>query len=160
MDKKVENFLNKIRELYNQIENFVNKYDLKYKYDDISLYEEYAGKYWTQEMYISKDGEFLFKLKPIGAYIIGADGRVDIIGKFDSKVIIYLEKLYKMEFATSTESGDKKECVSPSTVSLYDGYEGPGWYFSGDRKKILPLNNQNICSVLEEISEFRCTGEN
>jgi len=145
MDKKVEKFLNKLNELYSQIENFANKYSLKYRYEEIQIYEEYAGKYLAKEMYVLKDGEFLFKLKPIGAYIIGADGRVDIIGRLDSKVIIYLEKLYKMEVAISTDN-----------IPLYEGYEGPGWYISSEQKKILPLNDQNICSILEEISEFRC----
>ena len=154
MDKKVEKFLNKLNELYCQIENFVNKYGLKYRYEEIQIYEEYAGKYFAKEMYVSRDGEFVFKLKPIGAYIIGADGRVDMIGTLDTKVIVYLEKLYKMEFTVSTELRNKEELVSTSSIPLYDGYEGPGWYISSERKKILPLNDQNICSILEEISEF------
>jgi len=153
MDKKVEKFLGRLEYLYSKIENFSNKYKLSYRYEDIELHEEYAGKYICKEMYVLKDGEFLFKLKPIGAYIIGADARVDIIGSLDKKVLVYLEKLYKMEFSISTTTGEK-EVISTKSNPLYEGFQSAGWYITTEGKRILPLTDENICGVLEEISEF------
>ncbi len=151
MDKKVEEFLKKLEFLFKQIEEFAKKYNLSWRYEDIEIYEEYGGRYRAKELFVLKDGEFVFKVKPIGAYIIGADGRADMIGTLDSVVLIYLEKPYVMEFKISSSS---------TRIPLYDGFKESGWYISLERKKIAPVNDENICKVLEDISEFRCSGEN
>jgi len=160
MDKKVEMFLENLEFLFKQIEEFAKKYNLSWKYGDIEIYEEYAGRYSTKELFVSKNREFIFKIKPIGAYIIGADGRADMIGTLDSVVLIYLERPRFIETKISSVIGDKEDLVSHSKISLYDGFEEPGWYISLEKKKIVPVNEENLCSVLEDISEFRCSGEN
>ena len=136
-DKKVKSFLEKVGELYAFVEEFCKEYDLKYRYSELEIYEEFAGRYKVKELYVYKDGDFLFKLKPIGAYIIAADGRVDLIGKFDEKRLILLAEPY-----------------------FYDGFKDKGWYVSlrGDRVRF--LDEKLMCQLLEEVSEFRCVRGN
>ena len=83
-----------------------------------------------------------------------------MIGTLDSVVLIYLERPRFIETKISSVIGDKEDLVSHSKISLYDGFEEPGWYISLEKKKIVPVNEENLCSVLEDISEFRCSGEN
>ena len=158
MDKKVKEFLKKMEFLFKQIEEFAKKYNLNWKYGDLEIYEEYGGRYKTKELFVFKNGEFVFKIKPIGAYIIGADGRADMIGTLDSVVLVYLEKLHFIESKISV--GTKENVISSSKTPLYDGFKEPGWYISLEKKKIVPVNNENICEVLEDISEFKCSGKN
>ncbi len=156
MDKKVETFLKKLQILFKQMEEFAKKYNLSWKYENLEIYEEYAGRYETKELFVLKKGEFIFKIKPIGAYIIGADGRADMIGTLDSVVLVYLEKPYFME--TKISIGNKENVVLSSKIPLYDGFKEPGWYISLEKKRIVPVIEKNICSVLEDLSEFRCFG--
>jgi len=156
MDKKVEAFLKKLEILFKQMEEFAKKYNLSWKYENLEIYEEYAGRYKTKELFFFKKGEFIFKIKPIGAYIIGADGRADMIGTLDSVVLVYLEKPYFME--TKISIGNRENVVSSSKIPLYNGFKEPGWYISLEKKRIVPVIEENICRVLEDISEFRCSG--
>jgi len=160
MDKRVEAFLKKLEILFKQIQEFAKKYNLSWRYEDIEIYEEYGGRYRAKELFVLKDGGFIFKIKPIGAYIIGADGRADMIGTIDSVVLVYLEKSYFMETKISSKIGDKENLISSSKIPLYEGFEESGWYISLERKKIALVNEENICKVLEDISEFSCSGEN
>ncbi|WP_022671141.1 hypothetical protein [Hippea alviniae] len=158
MNKKVEKFLKNLDLLFGQIEEFAKKYNLSWKYENIEIYEEYAGKYETKELYVLKNDDFVFKVKPIGAYIIGAEGRADLIGILDAVVLVYLEKNHFLE--TKISAGNEKNVISHSKEPLYVGFENPGWYISLERKKIAPINENNICNILENISEFKCPGKN
>ena len=142
-DKKVREFLEKIEELYRFVEEFCKRQNLGYRYNDIEIYEEFGGRYRTKELYVYENGEFLFKLKPVGAYIIAADGRVDLIGKFDEVRLIFLTQPYELQ-----------------GKPLYKGFEKEGWYVSLEGRKVKPLNENVLCQVLGEISEFKCFEEN
>jgi hypothetical protein len=151
-DKKVRNFLSRLEELYSLVEEFCRENGLEYRYSKVEIYEEFAGKYETKEMYVYKDKEFLFKLKPVGAYIIAADGRVDLIGKFDEKRIIFLEKDQELWYRWEGKEFKK--------IGLYTGFEGKGWYISLEGKKIRLLTKELLCQLLEDISEFKCSKRN
>ena len=158
MNKKVEKFLRNLDLLFGQIEAFAKKYNLSWRYENIEIYEEYAGKYKAKELYVLKNDDFIFKIKPIGAYIIGAEGRADMVGILDSVVLVYLEKNHFLE--TKISVGNEKNIISHSKEPLYVGFENPGWYISLERKKIAPITEENICEILEDISEFSCSGKN
>jgi len=134
-DKKVKSFLENLRELYTFFEEFCRKHNLRYRYSKFEIYEEFAGKYKVEELYVYRNGDFLFKLKPVGAYIIAADGRVDLIGKFEEKRLIFLAESY-----------------------FYEGFEGEGWYVSLKGKQVRRLEEKVLCQLLEEVSEFKCVG--
>ena len=151
-DRKVRNFLSRLEELYSIVEEFCRENGLEYRYSEVEICEEFAGRYEVKEMYVYKDGEFLFKLKPVGAYIIAADGRVDLIGKFDEKRIIFLNEPH--EFTIALEVNGKK--IEESKRPLYKGFFKEGWYVSMDQGRVKLLSKGLLCQLVEEISEFRC----
>lgn len=78
-----DEWLNHLKELYDQIESFLAKYietgEIKPSYCDIRLNEENIGSYTAREM-ILKIGRQEITLTPIGTMLIGAKGRVDVEG--------------------------------------------------------------------------------
>ena len=155
-DKKVKLFLEKLKELYAFIEDFCKEQNLECKYSDVEIYEEFAGKYKTREIYAYKSGEFVFKFKPIGAYIIAADGRVDLIGKFDEKRIIFLENPHEFKIGLKVESEGEEKNLEETGYPLYN-VDKSGWYIVLEEGKTVPLTKNSLCRVLEEISGFKCS---
>jgi len=151
MDKKIESYLKRVELLFVSIEDFCKKQNLDFRYEEVDRYEEYGGSYKTKELYIYNNEEFLFKIKPIGAYIIASEGRVDIIGTYDEKAIIYLEKPYEMRYISKV--GEQREELSKL---LYEGFTKEGWYISLKRKKIVFVDDISLCETLEDISEYQC----
>ncbi len=147
-----ENFLTALKNLYEQIENFNKNLGLNTKYIDIDIYEEAVGQYKAKALHTYDGENFLFEIKPIGAYIIGAEGRADFIGTLDKKVLIYLEKQHYLVIKT----GERNKEVSSSNTKLYEGFESPGWYISLEKKKVALLNKKNFCWLLEDVSDYKC----
>lgn len=56
-------------------------------FDEITISEEYIGKYKIREMKL-QIGDQTVKLSPKGCNIIGASGRIDLIGALGQKTIV------------------------------------------------------------------------
>lgn len=82
-DEQRKEWLEYLDQLYSKIENFLDEYvkdgKVIYKFTDKSIFEEYIGSYTARILNI-KLGEHKVKLDPIGTNLIGAKGRVDMIG--------------------------------------------------------------------------------
>ena len=81
--KERDEWLSHLKVLYDQIESFLAKYieigEIKRSYRDIALNEENIGSYRVRQM-ILKIGRQEVTLTPIGTLLIGAKGRVDVVG--------------------------------------------------------------------------------
>lgn len=83
IDKEMAMWIEKLDQLYLLVKNSLSKYidvgtiELEFSY--IALTEELLGTYTVREARIAV-GQQLVKLTPIGTFLIGARGRVDMIG--------------------------------------------------------------------------------
>jgi|SRR5580704_12515752 hypothetical protein len=82
-EKRRDEWLQHLEELYEQVESFLDEYlksgNIKREYRETMLNEEYIGTYKAREM-VLKIGRQEITLTPIGTLIIGARGRVDVVG--------------------------------------------------------------------------------
>ncbi len=116
-----------IDELYTRIEAWLVDTDLKAEREDFELNEARPGKYQTQTMIIKDpDQNTVARLKPVGAWIIGADGRVDIEGQAPPEVLLFWEKgAPEIKTPQNGKNGSKTLRVS----RLFRGADKPGWYW-------------------------------
>jgi len=82
-DKIRDEWLIYLGEFYKTIESFLEEYKragkLSYDYSKKEIFEEYIGNYTVDVMDV-RLGEHKVRLEPIGTNLIGAHGRVDLIG--------------------------------------------------------------------------------
>ncbi|GHU27452.1 hypothetical protein AGMMS50256_07360 [Betaproteobacteria bacterium] len=83
LEKNKGMWLLKLDELYQLIEEslrqYIDKGNIQLEYKNVSLSEELLGTYDAKAAYI-KVGRHVVKLDPIGTFLIGARGRVDMTG--------------------------------------------------------------------------------
>jgi hypothetical protein len=81
--KEREEWLSRLKELYQRIESFLAGYiradEIKLSYRDIELNEENIGSYRARQM-ILKIGRQEITPTPVGTLLIGAKGRVEVVG--------------------------------------------------------------------------------
>ncbi|MGA3259493.1 MAG: hypothetical protein ABSE35_11480 [Bryobacteraceae bacterium] len=81
--KERDEWLGHLKELYEQTESFLANYigtgQIKVNYRDIQLDEENIGSYSARQM-ILKIGRQEITMTPVGTLLIGAKGRVDVVG--------------------------------------------------------------------------------
>lgn len=81
--KERDDWLGRLGELYDRTESFLAEYirtgEIKLNYRDIPLNEENIGSYTARQM-ILKIGRQEITMTPVGTLLIGAKGRVDVVG--------------------------------------------------------------------------------
>ena len=119
-DNTVKEFKQNIQNLYPKVKRWLK--GMTFWEENINIHEEYAVPYKIAELYIYKDDNFLCKIKPVGAHIIAADGRADLIGKKDKLSLVFFKDLSQ----SNTEANDSNEIDNTGINRnvLYEGYEG------------------------------------
>ena len=81
--KEREEWLSRLKELYQRIESFLAEYiqagEIRLSYRDIELNEENIGAYKAEQMML-RIGRQEITLTPVGTLLIGAKGRVEVVG--------------------------------------------------------------------------------
>lgn len=79
-----EKWLKEIDNFYTQVQSWLKEYEtknlLKIDFEEVTKLEEHIGEYKARKMRINISNESVF-FDPVGALIIGARGRIDMIGK-------------------------------------------------------------------------------
>ncbi len=159
-EKKVilDEYLNNVSECYTMVEEWLNEKSLFSKRIEYDLHEKASGKYITKKLLILKnENKQIAELLPVGAWIIGANGRIDLIGNFDQQILIFLNKDIKMKSSVTTSiNDDEYQEVSKNSHSLYKGFEKAGWYWIEDKRfgKAHALNKDLFFDLLSEVSDY------
>lgn len=146
-------FLQSIDELYDNINSWIKSYGLTILPEKIEITEEASGTYSANKITIQDERkETLASIIPVGACVIGANGRVDLIGKFDKVIIVNLEKGGPTISSKLTEGNHQEN----STRQFYKGIKKTGWYWIEDKRrgKALLLDKDLFLELLSEVSDY------
>ena len=112
-----EEWLKRLDDFYLIIEEYLKEYvaedKVKYSYSNIEITETYIGSYIAKTLNIDL-GKHKVELKPIGTTLIGAKGRVDLIGANGKVKFVLVNKdlsapRIKFEIYIQGEEPAKKE---------------------------------------------------
>ncbi len=90
-EQKKQVYLNRVNQLFGHIKNWLKEESVAVKQQNIEIVEKFTGHYTVPSLSISTQaGKELAKIKPKGAYVILAEGLVDIEGGFGREHITYM----------------------------------------------------------------------
>lgn len=151
--KILDGFLKNTDKLYDNINSWIGTHGLTALPEKIEVTEEASGKYSANKLTIQDEKkQIIASIVPIGAWVIGANGRVDLIGKFDKLIIVNLEK-GGLSLSTTMTVGDHQET---STRHFYKGIKEAGWYWIEDTRlgKARLLDKDLFLELLSEVSDY------
>ncbi len=155
----VRSYLNNISEFYRQIVRWLKEKSFYAAEEKIQIYEEASGKYTASSLMIrdSKNVQ-IAEIRPVGAWIIGGDGRLDVIGKFDKQILVYLYK-NKSESRSSGETAptdEKSAAICSNVYPFYKGIEKDGWYWIKDARigRAYIISRELFFDLLAEVSDY------
>ncbi len=152
-EAKRNEWLDQLSNFYKKIEAFLEEYvkdgKIVHKYTEKTIFEEYVGAYSVQVLNIEL-GNHKLNLEPIGTNLIGAKGRVDLIGA-NGKVKFVLvnknssEPKIKVSVWIEGEESPKKD-EEPSVIEW-------GWKIatSPPRIKYINLEQDTFLEALMEV---------
>ena len=143
-----------MNELYGEVKKWIKEKNLVVQERDVEINEEVTGRYKAPGLYIlDKHGRQIAELLPMGAWIIGAEGRVDIRGQLDRANLIYLQAGGPhIKTSVSDSSGKLEEGSWP----LFKGIGQAGWYWIEDklRGKARLIDGELFMELLSEVSDY------
>jgi hypothetical protein len=136
-------FIQKINALFSNIKEWLIGSDLRALSEDIII-EDALGCYSIEKLLINThSNKQIAQIIPVGALILGANGRVDINGLYDNETIVLLDK------GGPSITIDDKQCY------LYKAITESGWYWIEDKRDKGHLFNAELFfELLAEISDY------
>ncbi|SRR5216683_1471118 len=154
--ERPKEYLSRLASLYSDIKSWVKPVGIEPVEYEVRLLEEAFGAYMAPALKLYFHNRIIAEVKPIGAAIIGASGRVDFVGAVSSFAVVYLEKLEKgkLRVAIPWTAGNDVPRTGQGPL-LFVGVKEAGWYLIQDRapQKALPLNKELCLNLLESVSD-------
>lgn len=100
--ERIEDWKQRISDLYNKVKEWLPKnegYGIRLK-KSISMYEELMEKHHIDPVALDtadilKDGQIILTIKPYGLWVIGSNGRIDLLNKQGVKFIVDLSENFQ-----------------------------------------------------------------
>ncbi|MBN1974360.1 MAG: hypothetical protein JW787_12025 [Sedimentisphaerales bacterium] len=154
VDQRKQKYIIRVKDLYDQVKKWIKAKKLIAKEKEVELNEEMSGIYKVPGLLIEdKEGKKIAELQPAGAWIIGAEGRVDIIGIIDRAYLVYLQiEGPHMKMSVSSSAEKVEEISRP----LFKGVDQPGWYWieNKPRGKARLVDSELFIDLLSEVSDY------
>ncbi len=88
---------------------------------DCKLNEEASGEYTAKKMMIFENGKKqVAEIRTVGAWVIGANGRIDLIGDFDQQILVYLKKNPKIKAGITAADTEEYEVSKNGSFFIKD----------------------------------------
>ncbi|MFH1114980.1 MAG: hypothetical protein V1792_13800 [Pseudomonadota bacterium] len=135
MDQKaqqiVDNYLESVRQLFADVESWLQGTRLSVVRDKTDITEGRSGTYPAPYLRLNDEkGRHVAAVRPKGAWIIAAKGRVDVEGRWDTQSIVYLEGPGPQVAARLDENGD---LIETSVTPIFRNVKESGWYWIEDK---------------------------
>lgn len=152
--KNIEAFRDSVYALFDDIQSWISPSSLKAIKEETELVEENSGKYKIDKLTLKdKKGNTIAEFIPYGAYVIGANGRIDLNGTIGRAIIVNLEKGGP---SYSQKIIEGKKIVSSKSTSFYKGVDKDGWYWIENRilGKAFYLDKELFIDLIREVSDY------
>jgi len=150
---QVESFRKAVEYLFTEIDSWLAASPLKTRREDMQINEEASGAYNIQKLLIEDAaGKKIAELVPVAAFVLGADGRVDLDGKYDIARILFIEKIEPSIAMGMTDGGREKA----SGTLFFKGIDKTGWYYIGDAllARAHFVDKELFFDLLEGVSDY------
>ena len=151
VQEHIDAYQERIRALYSEVQRWIEP--LSTEVEDVQVLEQASGPYPAPCLIIKSDESEIVRLEPIGTWIIGAEGRVDLIGSNDKTAIVYLKQGGPIMAFRESEGGKE---ISRSSVPLFQGADQDGWYWIEDKRRgrAKLITRELFRDLVSEVSDY------
>ena len=152
-EQKKQVYLNRVNQLFGHIKNWLKEESVAVKQQDIEIVEKFTGHYTVPSLSIStKAGQALAEIKPRGAYIILAEGMIDVEGGFGREHITYM-----VDGGPDSYKAKPQNPVQILSEKMFKEIDDDGWYWIEETtdEKVHFINDKNaLLDVISQVSYY------
>lgn len=144
-------YVQRVTAFLEQVSGWCRERGLTVDRDAVTLSEELMAQYDAPSLHIAKDGVSLARILPVGSNIIGAQGRVDLIGRVARHAFLFC--VGKGPASSPQTIASEKTSASSSKPMLSD-VDGAGWYWIEARvRRAKPVDESLFIDLLTDVSD-------
>jgi len=150
---QVLTYLQEVERLFAAINKWVSDTGLKLRREEININEEQSGQYTASRLIIEDaSGNRVADISPVAAFVIAADGRLDMNGTVDKAIIVNLQS-GGPSITSTIHHGNQTDV---SARQLYKGVDESGWYMIDEsrRAKAHFFDKELFFDLLAEVSDY------
>lgn len=155
----LEQYLTHVTALFANIERWGADFGLQMERGETTINEERHGQYQAQTLMLNDaQGKRIAEVVPFGESIIGAQGRVDLVGDYGKREkIVYLNEggpTMTTRIQVGTDGASEE-----STRKLYRGVDAEGWFWVSPSpiRRAYPITREVLADLLSAVTghEFK-----
>jgi len=150
---KPQIYLSRVNQLFGDIKNWLKDEALQVEQQDIEIVEKLTGPYTVPSLSIStQTGQKLAEINPRGAYIILAEGLIDVDGGFGTEHITFMVDGGPYSYITTS-----KDSTQLIKEPMFKNIDDNGWYWIEETadEKVHFINNKNaLLDVITQVSHY------
>lgn len=154
MATEEELFLERVEQLYSRIRDWLSGESISCVLESVSITE--SGKAYEAPVLKlnERENRFAAKLIPVGWRVVGAEGRIDLMGNLDRTVFAYLKT--GGPIFTTKEKLDDSQSNWTKPRMLFKNIEEEGWYWIEDQRlgKAKPLDKELLLDIIGWVSGY------
>lgn len=150
---EISDFLEKVETLFADFEKWVSANNLKTSRTAVKITEDSLGTYDAPVLNITNaEGQKIAEARPIGTRILGANGRVDLLGHYDKAILVDLNN----GGPTLTSTINDGPRSQTNVTKFYGGVDQAGWYWidRSVRPKGHQIGKEIFLDLLSNISDY------
>ncbi|MDY0301367.1 MAG: hypothetical protein RBQ99_07255 [Trichlorobacter sp.] len=149
-------FTESVDNLFSEITSWVADTNLHTTLQPTEISEETTGKYRINKLTLADtNGKMVAELVPVGAFVIGASGRINLNGKIDDAILLKLDAGGPAMDIETTVAG----VTESKTVPFFRNVKESGWYWieSSRLGRANLLTKELFAELLWGVSEYALT---
>lgn len=125
--ERIKDWKERISNLYKMINTWLEEkqgYSIRIS-DKVNMYEELMKRFGIEQQFLDvadiyKDNKIILTIKPVGLWIIGANGRIDLISKDGSFIMVDIADHFEDPNWTIFRSNDRRNSQILSKELFFD----------------------------------------
>ena len=151
-EQKKQVYLARVNQLFGHIKTWLKDDALQVEQQQIEVREKFTGTYTAPVLSIrTQTGQTLAEIKPKGAYIILAEGLVDIEGGFGREHITYMVDGGPYSYRPQPENTDQL-----IKKPMFKGIDDNGWYWVENSRldRANTINKEVFHDLITVVSDY------
>jgi hypothetical protein len=152
--EKRDLFVERVDKLISSMQEWVKDTGLKARASTITIEETVLGEYSIKVIeFNDKEGKIVAKVIPVGAYVIAAEGRVDIKGYLRKESVVFLTQGVSGIF---TKVAGEVIDSSQNYSGCHSVITSEGWYWLEDKglRKAYLLDRKLFLELITRVSDY------
>ncbi|MBV8048987.1 MAG: hypothetical protein JO171_17695 [Paludibacterium sp.] len=146
-------YLDRVEALYRDVQQWCTTLGLIVTQGTVELNEEGLPRYDAPCLHIARDGAHIADLVPAGASVIGAQGRVDLVGRIARQALLF--QIGKGPTISKRTVVDGKTTDGGPERPMIPGINGDGWYWlEPPARRAKHVDETLFGDLLRDVSDY------